>query len=90
MNPKVNRWLDLLDRAGWTFIQAAAAAGITVLSGATLGWRAGLTFIGVAGAIAVLKVVVGQNTGTDDTGALIGTPVIEPPPTATPTTGGNG
>jgi hypothetical protein len=78
--PKVNKWLDLLDRAGWTAVQAAAATGITVLSGATLGWRAALTTIGVATAIAVLKVVVGQNTGTDNTGSLVGKPVIEPPP----------
>ena len=82
MSPRVNRWLDLLDRVGWTAIQAAAATGITVLSGATLGWRAALTTIAVATAIAVLKVVVGQQTGSDDTGSLIGTPVIEPPPVA--------
>jgi len=84
MQPKVNKWLDLLDRVGWTAVQASAAAGITVLSGATLGWRAGLTFIGTAAALAVLKVVVGQNTGEDDTGALIGKSVIEPPPEAKP------
>lgn len=80
MNPRVNKWLDLLDRVGWTAVQAAAATGITVLSGATLGWRAALTTVGVATAIAVLKVVVGQNTGTDSTGSLVGKPVIEPPP----------
>lgn len=84
MHPRVDKWLDLLDRVGWTAIQAAAATGITVLSGATLGWRAALTTIAVATAIAVLKVVVGQNTGTDDTGSLIGKPVIEPPPEAKP------
>ena len=82
MNPRVNKWLDLLDRVGWTAVQAAAATGITVLSGATLGWRAALTTVAVATAIAVLKVVVGQNTGTDDTGSLIGQPVIQPPPEA--------
>lgn len=84
MQPKVNRWLDLLDRVGWTALQTAAGAGITVLSGATLGWRAALTFVASATAVAVLKVVVGQRTGTDDTGSLIGTPVIEPPPEANP------
>jgi len=82
MQPKINKWLDLLDRVGWTAVQAAAATGITVLSGATLGWRAALTTVAVATAIAVLKVVVGQNTGTDNSGSLIGTPVIEPPPEA--------
>lgn len=84
MRPRVNKWLDLLDRAGWTALQAAAGAGITVLSGATLGWRAALTFVASSTAVAVLKVVVGQNTGTDDTGALIGTPVVEPPPVSPP------
>lgn len=82
MNPVVNRWLDLLDRVGWTAIQAAAAAGITYLTGADLDWATGLKFVGIATVIAVLKVVVGQSTGTDDTGSLIGTPVIEPPPVA--------
>jgi hypothetical protein len=81
MNPRVNKWLDLLDRVGWTALQAAAAAGILVLTGeGVIQWKGALIFIGSAAAVAVLKVVVGQNTGGDDTGALIGTPVIEPPP----------
>ena len=85
MNPIVNRWLDLLDRVGWTALQAAAAAGIVVLSGTgVVEWRGALLFIATATAISVLKVVVGQRTGSDDTGSLIGTPVIEPPPEATP------
>jgi hypothetical protein len=81
MTPKVNNWLDLLDRAGWTAIQAAAAALITYLATDDIGWEEGLLFVGVAAAVAVCKVVVGQNTGSDDTGALIGQPVIEPAPT---------
>lgn len=89
MNPVVNRWLDLLDRVGWTAIQAAAAAGVVYLtSGDDLGWSEALTFVGVATIVAVLKVVIGQNTGTDDTGSLIGQSVIEPPPVA-PDSGGN-
>ena len=36
------------------------------------------TFVGIAALISVLEVVVGQNTGDDDTGGLIGTPVVEP------------
>lgn len=81
MNPRVNKWLDLLDRAGWTAIQAAAAAAVVYLTNdQDLGWKEALTFVGTATIIAVLKVVIGQNTGTDDTGALIGQPVIEPPP----------
>ena len=81
MQPKVNKWLDLLDRAGWTAVQAAAAAFITYLAFDDIGWQEGLLFVGSATAVAVAKVVLGQNTGSDDTGALIGTPVIEPPPT---------
>jgi hypothetical protein len=79
---KVNKWLDLLDRAGWTAVQAAAGAFITYLAFDNIGWEEGLLFVASATAVAVCKVVVGQNTGNDDTGALlIGTNVIEPPPT---------
>ena len=76
--PRVNKWLDLLDRAGWTAVQAAAGALITYLALDTIGWKEGLVFVGTATAVAVAKVVVGQNTGTDDTGALIGTSPIQP------------
>lgn len=78
---KVNKWLDLLDRAGWTAVQAAAGAIITYLALDSIGWEEGLVFVGVATLVAVCKVVVGQNTGTDDTGALIGKSPIAPPPT---------
>jgi len=81
VDPRVNKWLDLLDRAGWTAIQAAAAAGVTFLTnGADFSWQALGTFVLIATAIAVLKVVIGQNTGSGGDGSLIGTPVIEPPP----------
>ena len=83
MRPKVNRWLDLLDRAGWTGLQATAAALLTYLTDTdSIGWETGIKFVAIAAAISVLKVIVGQNTGSDDTGALIGTPVIEPAPVA--------
>ncbi len=80
MRPRVNKWLDLLDRAGWTAIQAAAGALATYLATDDIGWEEGLVFVGVATAVAVAKVVIGQNTGTDDTGALIGTSPIQPSP----------
>jgi hypothetical protein len=80
MQPKVNKWLDLLDRAGWTAVQAAAGAFLANIV-LDLGWQEFLVVVGTATAVAVAKVVVGQNTGADDTGALIGQPVIEPPPT---------
>lgn len=83
MNPRVDKWLDLLDRVGWTAVQAAAAAVLVYVTDvATLDWKAFAVFVGGAVAVAVVKVVVGQNTGTDDTGSLIGRPVIEPPPEA--------
>jgi hypothetical protein len=83
MTPVVNRWLDLLDRAGWTAVQAAAAAVLVfATSGSDFSWQTLGTFVGGAVAIAVVKVIVGQRTGSDDTGSLIGTPVIEPPPEA--------
>ena len=79
--PRVNKWLDLIDRAGWTAIQAASAALVAYLATDDFGWSQALVVVGTATVVAVLKVVVGQNTGQDDTGALIGQPVIEPPPT---------
>jgi hypothetical protein len=80
MQPKVNKWLDLIDRAGWTAVQAAAGAALAALA-LDIGWEEFLVIVATATAVATLKVVVGQNTGPDDTGALIGQPVIEPPPT---------
>jgi len=82
MQPKVNKWLDLLDRAGWTGLQAAGSAIITYFAtGQELDWNEALSFVAVAVVLAICKVVVGQNTGTDSTGSLIGQSVIEPPPT---------
>jgi hypothetical protein len=78
VNPRVNKWLDLLDRAGWTAVQAAVGALAVYLLRDDIGWEEGLIFVGAATVAAVAKVVVGQNTGSDDTGALIGTSVIEP------------
>ena len=85
MNPRVNKWLDLLDRAGWTGVQASAGALALYLSGqGVLTWKGAAIVIVVAILGAIVKVQVGQNTGADDTGSLIGTAVIEPPPEATP------
>ncbi len=80
MNPRVNKWLDLLDRAGWTAIQAASAALVAYLATDDFTWEQAAVVVGTATLVAVGKVVVGQNTGADDTGALIGQPVIEPAP----------
>lgn len=80
MEPRINKWLDLLDRAGWTAIQAAIGAAAAYLLTDNLSWENGLVFVGAATLAAVAKVLIGQNTGTDDSGALIGQPVIEPAP----------
>jgi hypothetical protein len=80
MAPRINKWLDLLDRVGWTALEAASGAAITVLTGATLGWRAALTFVGTTTLVAVGKVVLAQRTGTNDLGALVPGEVITPPP----------
>lgn len=86
MTPSVNKWLDLLDRVGWTAVQAAAGAFITYLALDDIGWEEGVLFVLSATAVAAAKVVIGQNTGSDDTGALIGKSVIEPPPEGNPPT----
>lgn len=83
MQPRVNKWLDLLDRVGWTAIQAIGGALFVLLtSDGDVGWEEGAKFVLGAAVLAAVKVVIGQNTGTDDTGSLIGQPVIEPPPTS--------
>ena len=80
MNVRVNKWLDLLDRAGWTAIQAAGGSLLAYIVTDAFTWEQALAVTGTATLIAVLKVIVGQNTGTENTGSLIGQPVIEPPP----------
>jgi hypothetical protein len=84
-NPRINKWLDMLDRAGWTAIQAAAGSLIAYLATDDFTWEQALAVTGTATAVAVLKVLIGQRTGTDESGALIGQPVIEPAPTNEPT-----
>ena len=80
-NPRVDKWLDLVDRAGWTAVQAAAGAAIAAIT-VDMDWaQVGVT-VGVATLVAVCKVLAGQQIGPDDTGSLIGRNVIEPPPKA--------
>jgi hypothetical protein len=77
MKPKVNRWLDLLDRVGWTAIQALSGAVLVALT-TDLSWQEGLTFVGVTTLAAVVKVVIAQNTGTDNLGSAVPGQVLEP------------
>ena len=83
-NVKVNRWLDLLDRAGWTAIQAAAGAGIALLAVDGMTWKAALISVGVATLTAVCKVVLAQKSGTDNLGAAVPGQVLEVTPAAPP------
>jgi hypothetical protein len=75
---RVNRWLDLLDRAGWTAIQAATGATIAALATESISWKAAGISVGVATLTAVCKVVVAQQSGTDDLGAAVPGHVLEP------------
>jgi hypothetical protein len=78
--------LDFLDRVGWTALQVGLAALVLYLSGeGVLTWKGAAITVGTAILAAIAKVSIGQNTGTDDTGSLIGQPVIEPAPQDTNT-----
>lgn len=76
-NPIVNKWLDLLDRVGGTLVQVTGGILIDLaVSDGNITWKA----IVFAVALAVGKVLVGQNlVGNDDTGSVLPN-VIEPAP----------
>jgi hypothetical protein len=84
MNPQIHKWLDLIDRVGWTALQATAGAIVAYLATDEIGWKEGFIFVATAAGAAVVKVVIGQNTGSDASGSLIGQPVIEPHPVSEP------
>jgi hypothetical protein len=68
---KVSKWRDFLDRVGWTAIQAAAGALLTVLTGAHLDWATAGKFVGITTAVAVLKVIAAQNASKNGAGDAI-------------------
>lgn len=78
-----SKWWDLLERVGWTFVQALAAtiyAAGSASSFQTIDWQAALTGAVLAALLAVLK-VAGVNAST--AAALAHTPDPDPtPPTA--------
>ena len=75
MNPRIDKMVDFLERVGWTAIYVAAAQFITwATSGDVWEWK---TFL-IAVALAAAKVVVAQNVGQADDGALPSP--IKPPP----------
>lgn len=71
----INRWVDLVDRVLWTFVQAFAAALIVL---GFNNWKDSLGAAAIAGALAACKVVVAQNVGDSKLGdAVPGANVVE-------------
>ena len=85
-NPIVNKWLDFADRVIWTCLQAAAGAVVVVLASDSIDWKQGLAFVGVTTLAAACKVIIGQRTGDDNTGAILlpGESAIQPPAQSAP------
>ncbi len=80
MKGRINKWIDLLDRAAWTAIQASLGviAGTSIAHGG-IDW----TVVGwsclVATAAALVKVMAAQQIGDSGLGdAVPGATVIEP------------
>ena len=74
---RFNRWVDLVDRTGWTAIQAFLA---TLLVLGLDDWRASLAAAGVAAGIAAAKTAVAQQVGDSPLeDAVPGASVVERP-----------
>lgn len=69
MSDRADRWIDFGERVGWTAIQAAAAAVITVLT-TGVDWQEGLLFVGIAVLAAAAKVVLAYRMDPADLGAI--------------------
>ena len=79
MNPRIDKLIDFLERVGWTAVYIAAAQFITwSTTGDPWEWKTFLIAVGLACA----KVIVAQNVGRSDDGALPSP--INPPPEKTP------
>lgn len=74
---RINKWLDFLDRVGWTALQAGAAAAIVAFQSSDISWQDALKMVGIAAGIAACKVVLAQRAGDDDLGAAVPGSVIE-------------
>jgi hypothetical protein len=74
---RINRWLDLLDRVGWTFMQAYVGSAVVL---GLDDWRQSLGIAGGAAIVAAGKVLVAQNTGSINLGAAVPGQVLEPAP----------
>lgn len=75
---KINQVVDFLERVVWTAIQAAAGSALVVLTDGHMTWGAGAKVIGIAAAIAALKVVIAQRMSPSGLGDISpGKPVIQ-------------
>lgn len=74
---RINRWLDFLDRVGWTAVQATGGAVLVALTESGVTWMSGLKMVGIAVGIAVAKVLIAQHRGSNDLGAAVPGDVIE-------------
>jgi hypothetical protein len=79
---RVNRWLDLLDRVGWTAIQVTAGTAVSLLAVEGMTWKAAGITIGVAVLSSVCKVVLAQNSGSNNLGAAVPGQVLTQTPSA--------
>jgi uncharacterized membrane protein len=81
MQYKVNKWVDFLDRVGWTFLQSAIGAWAAF--GFDFDWDV-LKAALIAAAVAAGKVAVGQNVGKSPVGDVVpGASAVEPTTTNT-------
>jgi hypothetical protein len=77
---RINKWLDLLDRVAWTFIQGLAGTlTADALWDADLTWGAKIGIPLTAAFLSAVKTTVAQRTGDDDLGAAVPGNVIQKP-----------
>lgn len=80
MHPRINRWLDFLDRVAWTSVQTLGGTlAADSIFNANLGWKEKLGIPVLSAVFAAVKVVIAQNTGKDNLGSLTPGEVIEKP-----------
>lgn len=79
MKNRINKWVDLVDRAAWTAIQTSlGVVGATAIDG-HVDWKVVGIACGIATAGAVTKVMAAQQWGDSGLGdAVPGATVIEP------------
>lgn len=76
---RINKWIDLVDRAAWTAIQSSAAVvGATVIKDGRVDWNLVWLTCVFATAGAIAKVMAAQNLGDSGLGdAVPGASVVK-------------